>query len=149
MNPGNPLDNAGSKVGISFNNSRNMVETMDAHRVIEWCKKVAPDKHDALMEVMFRRYFQEAANITDHGILCGIVKEVPGLNEDDCAKMLAGSDLSNEVKSGVSRAKQLKVSGVPFFILEPALGAKSKKSVAFSGAQPPDVIQDMLRDATP
>merc|ERR1719440_446697 len=121
---------------------------MDAHRVIEWCKKVSPDKHDTLMEVMFRRYFQDAADLTQHEVLLGIVKEIQQLNVEDCAKMLTGSEMTTEVQSGAGRAKQMKVSGVPFFIIEPQPGAKQAKPVAFSGAQPANVITGILQEAS-
>lgn len=145
--PGNPLDQAGDKVGISFNKSRKITETVDAHRVVEWCKQKAPEKHDALMEVMFQRYFQDALDITNHKVLIDIVKEVPGLDADECANVLRGSYFSSEVTNGVSRAKQMRVSGVPYFIIQPLPGAKAKKPVSFSGAQPADVIKDLLQDA--
>ena len=74
--PGNPLEVAGANVGISFNNTRKMYETMDAHRVVEWCKRSAPERHDALTEVMFRRYFQDGVDLTSRSVLLGIVDEV-------------------------------------------------------------------------
>jgi predicted DsbA family dithiol-disulfide isomerase len=148
LKPGNPLDLAGEKLGISFNNSRKIYETMDAHRVVEWCKKVAPEKHDTLMEVMFRRYFQDGVDLTKHDVLVGIVKEVDGLNAEECAIMLRGSEMKTEVQSGTRKAKQMNVSGVPFFIIEPLPGAKQSKPVTFSGAQPPELIEEVLQEAT-
>eukprot|EP00747_Dinoflagellata_sp_TGD_P002997 gnl/TRDRNA2_/TRDRNA2_106577_c0_seq1.p1 gnl/TRDRNA2_/TRDRNA2_106577_c0~~gnl/TRDRNA2_/TRDRNA2_106577_c0_seq1.p1 ORF type:complete len:154 (+),score=33.95 gnl/TRDRNA2_/TRDRNA2_106577_c0_seq1:295-756(+) len=144
--PGNPLEVAGNKVGISFNNARKIYETMDAHRIVEWCKKVAPQKHDALMEVMFRHYFQDGADLTKREVLLGFVDEVGGLDRKACESMLAGADLKREVLTGIQKAHDLDVSGVPFFIVEAADpgGNKGRKPTAFSGAQPADVIRNVL-----
>eukprot|EP00930_Biecheleria_cincta_P052625 TRINITY_DN37886_c0_g1_i1.p2 TRINITY_DN37886_c0_g1~~TRINITY_DN37886_c0_g1_i1.p2 ORF type:complete len:124 (-),score=34.93 TRINITY_DN37886_c0_g1_i1:20-391(-) len=120
---------------------------MDAHRVMEWCKKTAPEKHDALMEVMFQRYFQDAVDLTKHEVLVSIVKEVEGLDADACMAMLSSPDMKSEVKSKVKRAAEMNVSGVPFFIVEPRAGAKKTRPVAFSGAQPASVIEEILQDA--
>lgn len=144
--PGNPLDVAGAKVGISFNQSRKIFETVDAHRVVEWCKKVAPDRHDALMEVIFKRYFQDAADLTTHEVLLNIVGEVGGLDTDACRKLLNSNEFTEEVKTGVGKAKRKGVSGVPYFIIDAPAGAKDKKPFEFSGAQPADVIQRMLKE---
>eukprot|EP00440_Ansanella_granifera_P035597 gb/GFBE01038614.1/.p1 GENE.gb/GFBE01038614.1/~~gb/GFBE01038614.1/.p1 ORF type:complete len:156 (+),score=46.60 gb/GFBE01038614.1/:1-468(+) len=145
--PGNPLEVAGDKVGIKFNTGRKIYETMEAHRVVEWCKRTAPQKHDALMEVMFRRYFTDAADITQRDVLLGIVEEVGGLDRQGCENLLNGKDLEQEVKVGAREAQQMGVSGVPFFIVEPSASKASsgKKAVSFSGAQPADAISEVLQ----
>mmetsp|Transcript_105605 Transcript_105605/g.297106 ORF Transcript_105605/g.297106 Transcript_105605/m.297106 type:complete len:128 (-) Transcript_105605:121-504(-) len=123
-----------------------MYETVDAHRVVEWCKKTAPASHDALMEVMFRRYFQDGADLTGHEVLLQIVDEVGGLDRQGCLNLLRGRDLTREVEQGVDQAHAMGVTGVPFLVVEPAGGDRKHKPVAFSGAQPPDVIQSALEN---
>ncbi|CAE8637724.1 unnamed protein product, partial [Polarella glacialis] len=110
---------------------------MDAHRVVEWCKQTAPEKHDALMEIMFQGYFEGAKDITNHEVLLKMVEDVGGLDSQGCANLLKGSDLTPEVKRGAAQASSKGVSGVPHFILETSSGAAGKP-VSFSGAQPPD-----------
>lgn len=121
-----------------------MYETADAHRVVEWCKKTSPARHDDLMEVMFRRYFQDGVDLTSQEVLLQLVDEVGGLDRRSYENMLKGSDMMEEVKQGVDKARQLGVDGVPFFIIEPASNNKEQRPIAFSGAQPPDVIKGVL-----
>ena len=129
---GNPLDTAGAKVGIRFNNSRRFVNTMDSHRLMEWCNGVHPEKADSLMESLFHAYFEEAIDISKRDQLVAVAVTA-GLNAATVGEMLNSSAFRDEVLLFDRLAKsQLKVSGVPFFIIEDGKGGRP---TAFSGAQ--------------
>ena len=70
--PDNPLDNAGRRVGIEFNKSRRIVNTVDSHRIMEWCNDKHPEKADGLMDKLFKAYFVEAKDVSDHSVLSDI-----------------------------------------------------------------------------
>eukprot|EP00928_Gymnodinium_smaydae_P045802 TRINITY_DN30488_c0_g2_i1.p1 TRINITY_DN30488_c0_g2~~TRINITY_DN30488_c0_g2_i1.p1 ORF type:complete len:156 (-),score=26.84 TRINITY_DN30488_c0_g2_i1:297-764(-) len=143
--PGNPLEKAGSKVGISFNNNRKIYETGDAHRVIEWVKQTAHHKHNDVMEVMFKKYFEDGADITDHKVLLSIVDAVGGLDVASCQRLLSGSEMTQEVDRGIDQARRMGISGVPFFVLQRAdTEGQRSRPVTLEGAQPPEVLQKAL-----
>mmetsp|Transcript_58844 Transcript_58844/g.140330 ORF Transcript_58844/g.140330 Transcript_58844/m.140330 type:complete len:186 (-) Transcript_58844:188-745(-) len=136
------LDEAGEKVGIKFNMDRKIYETMEAHRVVEWVKQTAPEKHDKLMEVIFRNYFTDAADITSHDVLLSIVDEVGGLDRSACQQMLAGSEFKSEVPKKVNLWRNKGVHGVPLFLFDVP---GRQDPVALEGAHPPESMMKALK----
>ena len=145
--PGNPLDVAGEKVGIRFNKSRRIIRTAQSHRLVEWCKKVEPAKEDALMEALFKAYFEEASDLSKDDELIKCCVSV-GLDPTAAADMLKSNDFRSEVVTKAMSWTQRRVTGVPFFIIHPPEGANgnSSKPVAFSGAQPAALIAEVLQE---
>lgn len=146
--PGNPLDVAGLKVGIHFNPARRVIRTLDAHRVCEWAKSSAPDVADTLMERMFHAYFEGGKDLSKHAELLAVVAECPGLDRSACAALLAGAELSAETSFKGRSWSQRGVSGVPYFIVARKNAAPGERPTAFSGAQPPEVIAELLEQLT-
>ena len=146
--PNNPLDVAGSKVGVKFDSSRKVIPTLRCHSLMEFTKeKYGNDKANELMDVLFNRYFEKAELVHQVPVLKAIYEqiELPWSEEADAA-LAANSTYSNNVIAGDRDVKtQLRVSGVPFFILERNDGARP---IAFSGAQPAEVIGDALEEAS-
>ena len=141
--PNNPLTSAGSKVGIDFNPSRRIIRTEASHRLVEYCKEVAPDKEDALMENMFNAYFVQGKDLSKHDELTACASST-GLDANDCASMLESSRFRQEVSSKARSWSQQGVSGVPFFVIYPA--SNSGQPVGFSGAQPPEVLREQAEE---
>lgn len=141
--PNNPLTDAGSKVGITFNPARRIIRTEASHRLVEYCKEVAPDKEDALMEEMFKAYFEQGKDLSKHDELIACASAT-GLDANECASMLESSRFRQEVSSKARSWSQQGVNGVPFFVIYPASG--DGQPVGFSGAQPPEVIEEVLRE---
>ena len=71
--PGNPLDLAAEKVGITFNKARRIIRTAQSHRLVEWCKEKHRDKEDALMEALFKAYFEDAKDLSKDAELVACV----------------------------------------------------------------------------
>jgi len=143
--PGNPLDVAGRGVGILFNPSRRFINTASAHRLMEHVNATQPDKGDSLMEAMFHAYFEEAKDLSKLEELVNVAAQV-GLDREFVEAMISSAAnldaaVSRSVRDSQSR---LKVRGVPFFLIEPLDGGRP---IAFSGAQPPDVIAEQLLEA--
>jgi predicted DsbA family dithiol-disulfide isomerase len=146
--PNNPLYVAGSKVGIEFDSSRKVIPTLRCHSLMEHTKeKHGNDKANELMDALFNRYFEKAQMVHQAPILKEIYAQLdlPWSEEVDAA-LAADSPQSKGVIAGDRSAKtQLRVSGVPFFILERNDGSRP---IAFSGAQPAEVIGDALQEAS-
>lgn len=123
---------AGRSVGINFNKSRRFINTINGHRLVEWCNQNSPEKSDELMENLFHSYFEEAKDISTTNELIDIAIKV-GLNEQSVRDLYQSNELRSEVLELDQKAKQrYRVSGVPYFIVEDSNGGRP---VAFSGAQ--------------
>lgn len=130
--PNNPLETAGRGVGISFNKTRRFINTVDGHRLMEWCNQTHPDRANDLMEHLFRAYFQDAKDLSSVHELVNVAKSA-GLPEDIVKSVLESDQYRGEVFEADERSKRnLRVSGVPYFIVENNNGGRP---VAFSGAQ--------------
>ena len=103
--PNNPLDKAGSKVGITFNPARRIIKTEASHRLVEWCKEVEPAKEDALMEVMFKAYFEEASDLSKHDALVACATAA-GLDAEAAKTMLTSTRFQSEVTTKVMTWQQ-------------------------------------------
>lgn len=140
--PGNPLDTAAAKCGITFNKSRRVINTLDGHRVIEFCREKDPsgELSKKAMEVMFRKYFSEGLDLSKTEELASVGEEV-GVGKEEIIGLLGTDKYKSEIMDKDTSFKSSGVSGVPFFIV----GSGSNR-VSFSGAQPPDVIAELLED---
>ena len=144
--PGNPLDVAGSKVGITFRSDRRIVPTMDCHRAIEWCRHEYKDddKVDLLMESMFKAYFSSGIDISKIDNIISLAQEVEGIDASKLKAALENKELfQKEVNEKIKTFQYgLNIRGVPYFILK---AEGDDKPVTFSGAQPIDIIAEQLK----
>lgn len=142
--PNSGLMVSGRAVGIAFNNNRKMYPTVKAHALMEHLKETDNEKANQLMEIMYHEYFENAANINSIDVLISLAKQV-GMDEGDARQAMENKELLEGVRAKDVLAKtKMRVTGVPFFIIEPNGGGRP---VAFSGAQPADVIAEVLEDA--
>ena len=141
--PNNPLDKAGAKCGVTFNAARRIIRTADSHRLVEWCKEVAPSKEDALMEKLFEAYFTHAKDLSKHSELAACAAAC-GLDSSAATTMLAGELFEQVVQQKAKGWSRQGVSGVPYFVINTASG--KGKAVAFSGAQPSELIAQVLSE---
>jgi predicted DsbA family dithiol-disulfide isomerase len=143
--PDNSIAKAGRAVGIQFNNQRNMYPTVQAHALMEHVKKSDNAKANALMEIMYSEYFEKGENINDVDVLTALAERV-GLDKEEAKAAIENQDLQAVVQKKDQMYKtQMRVSGVPFFIIEPNNG---ERPIAFSGAQPPEIIAEQLESAS-
>jgi len=107
--------------------------TFHAHRLLN----LAHDrgKQDALAERLFRAYLTEGQAIGEPDVLRALAREVglDGLEVDD---VLGGDRYTSEVRQDEALARELGITGVPFFVLAGRLGV--------SGAQPAEVLLGTL-----
>jgi predicted DsbA family dithiol-disulfide isomerase len=110
--------------------------TFDAHRLIHHAHSVG--KQGALKERLMQAYFVEGAAIGDHEALARLAVEV-GLDEATVRGVLESEAYSDDVRHDELEARQLGITGVPFFVLDRAYGV--------SGAQPSDLVLGALEQA--
>lgn len=137
-----PLEAAGSKCGISFDNKRRIVNTMDGHRLVEWCKATDAARADKLMELLFHQYFEKAVDLSDRAVLLGCARE-SGLDAAAAERMLDSADTYTQDVRQQAAKWSGQIDGVPFFILE----RPGQRPVGLGGAQPVEVMKELLEEA--
>jgi predicted DsbA family dithiol-disulfide isomerase len=112
--------------------------TFDAHRVIALAYgRGGAALQDAVVERILRAHFTEGADIADRATLAALAAEA-GL--DGMAEALERGDGTDEVRSELLRGKAHGVATSPTFVVG---------DTAVTGAQPPEVLTDLVRDAAP
>lgn len=121
---------------LDFARIERQPNTFDAHRLIAagHGEGVGPAVNDRLM----RGYFQEGRDLTDTATLAELAVEA-GMDRAVADELLQGDAYADEVRGYEHAAREAKIEGVPFFILNGRL--------ALSGAQPPAVLIDAIRQA--
>ena len=122
--------------GLGFKPDRVLGNTFDLHRVLH----LAHDQgfQHRLLDAIYQAYFGQAADVFDPDVLAGLA-EGAGLDPEDVHQVLDSDDYTADVRQDEEQARQLGISGVPFFVLDGRLGV--------SGAQSGDVFAEALRRA--
>lgn len=110
--------------------------TFDAHRVVHLARAVG--REDAALERLYRAHFTEGRSIFDHASLAALAGEA-GLAPAAVAEALEGKACAAAVRAEERRARELGVTGVPFFVLD--------GRYAVSGAQPAELFAAALERA--
>ena len=125
------------KEGLEYNFDKAIIaNSFDAHRLIQLAK--THGLGDAAEEQLFKAYFTDGRNVSDHNTLLQIGIEI-GLRAVEVGEMLNSDAFAEDVHKDIMQAQRLGVRGVPFFLLDEQLG--------ISGAQPVEVFTDGLQKA--
>ena len=122
--------------GLGFDSGRPVGNTFDVHRVLH----LGLDRgvQHALLGAVNEAYFAQARDVFDRDVLTEVAAGA-GLDADEVGKVLDGVAYADEVRQDESQARQIGISGVPFFVFDMALGA--------SGAQPAELFASALSQA--
>jgi predicted DsbA family dithiol-disulfide isomerase len=123
---------AGDGLDFRFDQARSG-NTFDAHRLVHLA--ATHGKQDAMKERLFAGYLSEGELVSDHATLARLAADV-GLPEDEVAATLASDRFADEVRDDEKTAGGLGIRGVPFFVVDRAMGA--------SGAHPPEALLQLL-----
>ena len=131
---------AGATVGIpfAFDAIERQPNTLEAHRLIAWAQSRPEGDADALVEQLFRAYFVEGRFVGDPEELARLATEA-GFDPDDARAFLASGALRDEVAGAEQRAREMGISGVPFFIFN--------GKTAVSGAHEPETLLEAIAQA--
>ena len=132
------LEELGTARGITFNFNKisRSPNTIDSHRLIRWATDEG--KGDILVGALFKAYFKDGHDIGDRDVLSGIASSV-GLDHTSISNRLSTDEDKIAVRNEIIEAQRMGVTGVPFFILA--------QKLAVSGAQPPEILCDAIRQA--
>jgi predicted DsbA family dithiol-disulfide isomerase len=128
----------GNEVGIPFQFEKieRQPNTINAHRLIGYAGMVG--NQDPVVEALFRAFFLQLRDIGNIESLSDIAAEA-GLDRMAVFNYLASEKGAEATRQEDTRARQLGVTGVPFFVF----GGK----YAVSGAQDPDVLLQAYQQA--
>ena len=129
------IDLVGASEGIAFEFEaiRRTPNTLDAHRLARYAQDLG--LQEAIVEILFRGYFLEGMDIGDRETLIDLAGR-SGIDSADCAKFLEGETYAAEVRAEDVTARRIGIQGVPCFVFN--------GRHVLSGAQPPEVIQQMF-----
>jgi predicted DsbA family dithiol-disulfide isomerase len=122
--------------GLGFDSERPVGNTFDVHRVLH----LGLDRgvQHTLLGAVNEAYFAQARDVFDRDVLTEVAADA-GLDAAEVGKVLDGDAYADEVRQDESQARQIGISGVPFFVFDMALGA--------SGAQPAELFASALNQA--
>jgi predicted DsbA family dithiol-disulfide isomerase len=122
---------AGDTEGIrfAFDKIARVPNTLDSHRLIRWSASAGATVQDTVVNLLFKCYFEEAADIGDCAVLVGIA-EAAGMDPTEVAALLASDEDMEAVQEEDALARAMGVGGVPCFLIN--------RKYALMGAQDPD-----------
>lgn len=130
------LSEAALESGVTFNWTRvtRSVNTRMAHMLVAAASTV--QRGGDMTAALFKAYWQDGRDIGDLETLVQIAVE-QGFDEQAARDELANDELRETVIGLENHAREVGVTGVPFFIIDSKL--------AVSGAQPPEVWEQVFQ----
>lgn len=127
----------GAERGIDFRFDRAWSgNTFDAHRLLHLARERGVQRE--LKGRLGRAYFTDGEPIGEHDTLRRAALDV-GLDPGEVDAVLSRDDYADAVQADIAAARDMDVTGVPFFVVDGRL--------ALAGAQPPEVLGRVLRKA--
>lgn len=125
----------GEAVGLVFNMDK---ITKAPNSTLSHCliALAPPDIREQVVEAVYTAYFEHGQDIGNIETLIQVGKKF-GVDENRLRADLGAETVRAQVEAEAREATQLGVNGVPFFVIN--------DKYAFSGAQPPEVILNTLR----
>lgn len=121
-------------VGLEYHMDEAVVaNSFQAHTLIQYAK--SQSLGDEAEEALFEAYFVQSRNIDDTETLIDIAVQI-GLDPDETHKALSSDTYAEAVKDDIREARDMRVRGVPFFLLD--------QKYSISGAQETRVFLQAL-----
>jgi predicted DsbA family dithiol-disulfide isomerase len=122
--------------GLGFQSERPVGNTFDLHRVLHL--GLAKGVQAQLLDAVNEAYFAEGRQVFDRDVIEEIAAKT-GLDAAAAGDVIDGDGYADDVRRDELQARELGVSGVPFFVFDMALGV--------SGAQPTEMFASALQQA--
>lgn len=114
---GNVIREAADEAGITlaFDKIQRSPNTFDSHRLIRW--GASAGAQNEIVEILFRRYFEDGEDIGDRKVLVDAAKEA-GMDHELVAYLLLHNKDADLVANEANQAREMGISGVPTFLFE-------------------------------
>ena len=122
--------------GLGFDSNRPVGNTFDIHRVVHLGRAKGVQRE--LITAVNEAYFAGARQVFDHDVLTEVAVGA-GLDASAVREVLDSDAYADAVRQDEREARQLGISGVPFYALDMALGV--------SGAQATETFTSALNQA--
>jgi predicted DsbA family dithiol-disulfide isomerase len=129
-------EGAGEGIAFAFDRIERTPNTFAAHQLIDLAQEKGAG--DAVVDALFRAYFEQARDIGERTVLLEIAKDA-GLARAEAEARWADAGEARRVAQLEEDMKRLGIGGVPTFLLERKFGV--------SGAQPPEALAAAIREA--
>ena len=118
---------------FAFDDIRHTPNTIQCHRLIRYAG--LQGRQEALVEILFRAYFLDGANLGSTEVLAGLAAEA-GLDRESAQAFLDSDLEALAVREEDREARQAGLQGVPTFIVN--------GKYSLSGAHRPEVLHQMF-----
>lgn len=128
----------GQEVGLSFAFDR---ITQQPNTVVPHSLIAASEPgmvQDAMVEALFKAYFMDGRDLTNASVLIDIAESV-GMSRSEAEQHLQNSELHSQTIASDRAAREMGVSGVPFFIFN--------RQVGLSGAHESETLLNAINEA--
>ena len=123
------------EVGITFNlNEIVVANSFKAHKLVHVAKTI--NKQNEAKELLLKAYFTDGENIDDSNVLLQIGDNL-GFSKENLEDKLSDKSLEVSIREDQELAKEVGVSGVPFFVFN--------NKQALSGAQSEETFLEMIK----
>lgn len=99
---------------LDFDGIKRTPNTFDAHRLIRWAR--ATGNQSAVVQQLFRRYFEQGQDISDHAVLLDVA-EAAGMERPVVERLLEGEADRDMLHEEEEAARRMGVTGVPCFVV--------------------------------
>ncbi len=127
---------AGEGLEFHFDRMTRTPNTARAHRLVAFARQHGTE--NAVAEALFHTYFSEGRDVGDIAVVRDVAMSA-GLDDLQAVAYIESYEGIEELKEAESQSRSLEIQGVPFFVLN---GTRT-----ISGAQPPDIIANAIREA--
>jgi predicted DsbA family dithiol-disulfide isomerase len=119
---------------MSIADGRRIYNTFDAHRLLHWA--ATHGKQKALKEALFRLYFTDDGDPSNHAELVTVAASV-GLDANEARKILSSGRYADVVRTEEQLWQSRGIQSVPAVIIN--------ERYLISGGQPPEAFEQALR----
>ena len=127
---------AAERIPFAFDKMARTPNTFLAHRLMWYAGRQG--RQDAVVESLFRGYFEEGADIGVSAILVQLADR-SGLSVEAVVRFLQSDEGAEEVKAEEAAGHRLGIRGVPYFVLN--------RDCGISGAQPVGMFVSAIEKA--
>ena len=128
----------GEAVGFVFGEGqrKRIWNTFDAHRLLHWAELESVERQRALKKALFKAYFTDGENPSDHDLLLRVAGEA-GLDVARAREILSGDEYADAVRAREKLYTDAGIHSVPAIIIN--------NQHLISGGQPVEVFERALR----